>query len=55
VAGAASPLSHLLMAKGSYAFLSAVSPVPEPATWAMWMLGVGLLGLRVRRRARLPR
>ena len=30
-------------------------PVPEPATWAMMLLGFGLIGWRVRRRPGLPR
>jgi hypothetical protein len=28
-----------------------VSAVPEPAHWAMWLAGIGLLGLRAKRRA----
>jgi len=31
-----------------------VSMVPEPATWAMMILGFGLVGASVRRRARVP-
>lgn len=32
---------------------SQVASVPEPGTWAMWLLGVGLLGTWMRRRRRL--
>jgi PEP-CTERM motif len=38
----------------SFEFAPAVAPVPEPATWAMMLLGlagVGLMGLRKRRNA----
>lgn len=35
---------------GSYAGNIAVSPVPEPETYGMLLLGLGLLGLSVRRR-----
>jgi len=38
---------------GSYAGVLNVAPVPEPATWAMMILGMGMvgMGLRMRRRA----
>jgi hypothetical protein len=34
--------------KGEFAF--SVSPVPEPATWAMMIVGFGLIGVAIRRR-----
>jgi len=30
-------------------------PVPEPATWAMWLAGLGLAGAAARRRVAMPR
>lgn len=42
---------RILLTSDAYAPLS---PVPEPSTSAMLVLGVGLLGVRVRRRARAP-
>ena len=39
---------------GSYAIgaLTVAAPVPEPQTWAMLLVGMGLVGLRVRQKAR---
>ena len=34
-------------------YILSVTPVPEPETWAMMVVGAGLIGLRLRRRARL--
>lgn len=36
-------------------FVSDVVPVPEPASWAMMLLGFGGIGLAVRRRRKQPR
>jgi hypothetical protein len=33
--------------------LASVGPVPEPATWAMMIVGVGLIGSLARHRRRL--
>jgi hypothetical protein len=32
-----------------------VSPIPEPATWALMMLGFGIIGSALRRRRGVPR
>jgi len=37
---------------GSLAFAPAVSAVPEPATWAMMIIGFGAVGVAMRRRRR---
>lgn len=39
---------------GSYAVgaVTVAAPVPEPETWAMLLVGMGLVGLRVRQKAR---
>lgn len=39
---------------GSYAIgaVTVAAPVPEPETWAMLLVGMGLVGLRVRQKAR---
>lgn len=42
---------------GSYAIgaITVAAPVPEPETWAMLLVGMGLVGLRVRQRAKASR
>lgn len=37
-------------ATGMSTAMYALAPVPEPETWAMLLSGLGLLGLRARRR-----
>lgn len=48
VAGAARSLSGVRLGAGQSLFLRSVTSVPEPATWALWLFGIGLLGLRGR-------
>ncbi|MDE2303827.1 MAG: PEPxxWA-CTERM sorting domain-containing protein [Sphingomonadales bacterium] len=38
---------------GSFVFASALSSVPEPATWGMMLLGFGFAGVAMRRRVRV--
>lgn len=38
------------MEKGAYFFNASAAPVPEAETWAMMGLGLGLVGLQLRRR-----
>ena len=38
------------MEKGAYFFSASAAPVPEAETWAMMGLGLGLVGLQLRRR-----
>lgn len=38
-------------AGGMYTVAAVTAPVPEPQTWAMLLTGMGLVGLRLRRRA----
>lgn len=46
-------LGTLLGPTGSYAgTINVQAPVPEPATWAMMLLGFGVMGLSIRRRGR---
>ncbi|QDZ08977.1 PEP-CTERM sorting domain-containing protein [Sphingomonas panacisoli] len=47
--GALSPLPG-----GGYGYPAAVSGVPEPATWAMMIMGFGLIGAAMRRRHATP-
>ncbi|GAA3900560.1 hypothetical protein GCM10022276_19220 [Sphingomonas limnosediminicola] len=35
---------------GNVNFVAAAPPVPEPATWAMMMIGFGVVGWQLRRR-----
>ena len=37
---------------GMYTVAAVTAPVPEPETWGMWLVGVGLIGLRMRQRIR---
>lgn len=40
---------------GKYTLAATTLPVPEPETWTMLLVGMGLLGLRVRQNARASR
>ncbi len=48
--GGSTPLSGNLILSHSQAQVTGVSPVPEPATWTMMLLGVAGLGAAARRR-----
>ena len=41
-------------AKGKYTINLAFAAAPEPASWAMMILGIGLVGGALRLRARRP-
>lgn len=40
---------------GMYTVAAVTAPVPEPETWGMLLVGVGLIGLRLRQRIRASR
>ena len=40
----------LSLGSSSGVFLAEIQPIPEPATWAMWLAGMGLAGWLTRRR-----
>lgn len=45
-------MGNLIGPNGSYSGTLNVQAVPEPATWAMMLLGFGAMGLAIRRRRR---
>lgn len=44
-----------LLPAGAYTVAAVTVPVPEPETWAMLLVGMGLVGLRVRQKAKASR
>lgn len=44
-----------LLPAGAYTVAAVTVPVPEPETWAMLLAGMGLIGLRARRKAKAER
>lgn len=55
ISGTATGTGLLGLPAGAYSIAAATAPVPEPETWAMLLVGMGLVGLRVREKAKASR